>query len=54
MAQNWNSNLEFYFEFLSVSPIIIYIDLCNNTSLIECNEIFIVINTNIRLYLSVQ
>ena len=27
MTQNLNSNLEFEFEFLSISPIIIYIDL---------------------------
>ena len=26
MAQNWNFNLEFKFEFFSVSSIIIYID----------------------------
>ena len=26
MAQNWNFNLEFQFEFLSTSPINIYID----------------------------
>ena len=26
MTQNWHSNLEFWFEFLLGSPIIIYID----------------------------
>ena len=26
MVQNWNFNLEFQFEFLSISPIIIYIN----------------------------
>ena len=31
-----------------------YIYLCNNTSLIECNEIIIVIDTNMQLYVSVQ